>query len=77
LVRNSRLGYNNKIHAATKVSPFKVNYGQDPRMGFKGRRKRKYEAVGKFVEKMKKIQEEAKATLKKAQEEMKKFADRK
>jgi len=69
--------YNNKIHVATKVSPFKVNYGQDPRMGFEGRRKGKYEAAGKFIEKMKKIQEEAKAVLKKAQEEMKKFADRK
>jgi len=46
-------------------------------MGFEGRRKGKYEAVGKFVEKMKKIQEEAKAALGKAQEEMRKFADRK
>ena len=56
--------------------PFKANYSQDPRMGFEGRRKRKYEAAGKFVEKMKKIQEEAKAALGKAQEEMKKFGDR-
>jgi len=69
--------YNNKIHIATKVSPFKVNYGQNPRMGFEGRRKGKYKVAGKFIEKMKKIQEEAKAALKKAQEEMKKFTDRK
>jgi len=68
--------YNNKIHTATKISLFKANYGQDPRMGFEGRRKKKYEAVGKFVERIKKIQEEAKATLGKAQEEMKKFANR-
>jgi len=47
--------YNNKIHTATKISPFKVNYGQDLRMGFEGRRKGKYEAAGKFVERMKKI----------------------
>jgi len=46
-------------------------------MEFEGRRKEKYEAVGKFVEKMRKIQEEAKAVLGKAQEEMKKFTDRK
>jgi len=58
--------YNNKIHAVTKNSLFKVNYGQDPRMGFEGRRKGKYEAAGKFIEKMKRIQEEAKAALKKA-----------
>jgi len=47
--------YNNKIHMATKISPFKANYGQDPRMGFEGRRKGKYEAAGKFVERMKRI----------------------
>jgi len=67
---------NNKIHTATKILPFKVNYGQDPRMGFEGRRKGKYEAVGKFVERMKKIQKKAKAALGKVQEEMKKFANR-
>jgi len=35
-------------------------------MGFKGRRKGKYEAVRKFVEKIRKIQEEVKAALEKA-----------
>jgi len=68
--------YNNKIYIATKTSPFKANYGQDPRMEFERRRKGKYEAAGKFIEKMKKIQKEAKAALGKAQEEMKKFGDR-
>jgi len=68
--------YNNKIHTATKILPFKANYGQDLRMGFEGRRKGKYKVVGKFVERIKKIQEEAKAALGKAQEEMKKFANR-
>ena len=68
--------HNNKIYAATKISPFKANYGQDPRIRFKGRRKRKYEVAGKFVEKMKKIQEKAKAALGKAQEEMKKLGNR-
>ena len=45
-------------------------------MGFKGRRKGRYEAAGKFVERIKKIQEEAKAALEKAQGEMKKYANR-
>ena len=58
--------YNNKIHSATKVLLFKANYSQDPRMGFEGRRKRKYKAVGKFVERIQKIQEEARAALRKA-----------
>jgi len=51
---------------ATKVSPFQVNYGQDLRMGFDRRRRRKFKVAGKFVERMKKIQKEAKAALKKA-----------
>jgi len=72
----AEFAYNNKIHTATKTLPFKVNYSQDLRMEFEGRRKGKYEAVGKFMEKIKKIQEEAKAVLGKAQEEMKKFANR-
>jgi len=72
----AKFAYNNKIHAATEISLFKANYGQDPRMGFEGRRKGRYEVVGRFVERMKKIQKEAKAALGKAQEEMKKFANR-
>jgi len=73
----AEFAYNNKIHAATKILLFKANYGQDPRMGFEGRRKGKYEVAGKFVERMKRIQEEAKAALGKVQEEMKKFANKK
>jgi len=46
-------------------------------MGFKMRRKGKYKGVEKFVIKMKKVQEKAKAALGKAQEEMKKYTDRK
>jgi len=75
-LETAEFAYNNKIYTATKTLPFKANYGQDLRMGFEGRRKGKYEAVGKFIEKIKKIQKEAKAALEKAQEEMKKFRDR-
>jgi len=61
---------------ATKILLFKANYSQDPRMGFERRRREKYKAAGKFAERMKRIQEEAKVVLGKAQEEMKKFANR-
>ena len=47
------------------------------RMGFERRRKGKYKVVGKFVERIWKIQEEAKAVLKKTQDEIKKFVNRK
>ena len=73
----AKFAYNNKIHTAIKTLSFKVNYSQDPRMGFEGRRKEKYEVAEKFVEKIRKIQEKAKAALEKAQEEIKKFANRK
>jgi len=73
----AEFAYNNKAHLSTKTSPFKTNYGQDPRMGFEVRKKGKYEGAEKFVVKIKEIQEEAKAALEKAQEEMKKYADRK
>ena len=69
--------YNNKMHSSTKMSSFKANYGQNPRMGFKERKKGKYNEAKKFMEKMKEIQEEAKTVLGKAQEEIKKYVDRK
>jgi len=59
------------------MSSFKANYEQDPRMGFEGRKKGKYMGAKKFVEKIKEIQEEAKAVLKKAQKDMRKYANRK
>jgi len=46
-------------------------------MGFIIRRKGKYKGIEKFITKMKKIQEEAKVVLGKAQEEIKRYADRK
>jgi len=73
----AEFAYNNKAHSSTRTSPFKENYGQDPRMGFEGRKKGKYAGAEKFIEKMKKIQEEAKAALGKAQADMKKYTDKK
>ena len=51
----AEFAYNNKVHTGLKVLPFKANNGQDPRMGFKVRKKRKYERAEKFVEKIKEI----------------------
>ena len=67
---------NNKVHTATKVSPFMANYGKELRMGRDIRRKGKVESVTMFVERLKKVQEKAEAALRKTQEEMKRYADR-
>jgi len=72
----SEFAYNNKEHTGTKVSPFKVNNGQDPRMGFEMRKKRKFERAEKFAERMRNVQKEAKAALQKVQEDMKQYANR-
>ena len=67
---------NNKVHMATKVSPFMANYGKELRMVGDIRRKWKVESVTVFVERLKKVQEEAEAALRKMQEEMKRYMDR-
>ena len=70
-LRTAEFAYNNKVHTGTKVSPFQANHGQNPRMGFELRKKGRYEGAERFAERMKKVQEEAKAALQKAQEDMK------
>jgi len=67
---------NNKVHTATKVSPFMANYRKELRMGGDIRRKEKVESVTEFVERIKKVHEEAEVALKKMQEEMKRYVDR-
>ena len=67
---------NNKVHLATKISPFMANYGRELRIGVDIRKKRKVEKAIEFVERMKKIQEEAGVVLKKKQEDMKRQVDR-
>ena len=69
--------YNNKAYSSTKISSFKTNYRRDSRMEFEVRRKGRYERAEKFVIKIKEVQEEAKTALGKAQEEIKKYIDRK
>jgi len=63
---------NNKVYVATKVLPFMANYGRELRMGVDIRRKGKIEKAIEFAERMRRVQEEARAALRKAQEEMKK-----
>ena len=67
---------NNKVHTATKVSPFMANYGREMRIGGDIRKKGKVEKAGEFVERMKRIHEEAGVVLKNVQEDMKRQTDK-
>ena len=73
---SAEFAVNNKVHMATKVSPFIANYERELRMRGDIRKRGKVEKVMEFVERMKKVHEEAGVALKKAQEDMKRQADR-
>ena len=62
---------NNKTHLVTKVSLFMANYGRKLRMRADIRRKSKVEKMMEFVERIKKVQKEAGAELRKAQKKIK------
>ena len=64
-LKTTEFAYNNKIYSATKVFPFKANHSQDLQIGFKGKRKKKFETAEKFVKRIKKIQKETKVALEK------------
>jgi len=73
---SAEFAVNNKVYIATKILPFMTNYGRELRMGGDIRKKGKVEEAMEFVERMKKVYEEAGAALKKAQEDIKRQVDR-
>jgi len=68
---SAEFAVNNKVHTATKVSPFIAYYKRELRMGEDIRKRGKVEKATEFVERMKKVYEKAGAALKKTQEDMK------
>jgi len=73
---SAEFAVNNKVHAATKVSPFMANYGREMRMGGDIRKRGKVENATEFVERIKRVHKKARAALKKAQEDMKRQVDK-
>ena len=63
---SAEFAVNNKVYSTTKTSPFIVNYRREMRMGVDLRRKGKMEKATEFVERMRKVQEEAGAVLMRA-----------
>jgi len=68
--------FNNKVHTATKSSPFQINHGREPRISFDIRKKGKNEKAEEFAREMKERHKEVRVALVKSQEEMKRQADK-
>ena len=61
----------NKVYSVTKMSLFIMNYERELRMRVDIRRKEKVEKAIKFVERMRKVEEETEAILRKVQKKIK------
>ena len=72
----AEFAFNNKVHVATKMLLFQINYGRELRMGFDIRKKEKNEKTEEFVREMKERHKEARVALVRSQEEIKRQADR-
>jgi transposase InsO family protein len=69
--------YNNHVHSSTQQTPFMVDTGRHPRMGFEPRQPQsKVPEVREFASKISKGVEEAKAALAKAKDDYAKYYDR-
>ena len=66
--------YNNHIHSSTQQTPFLLNTGRHPWMGFEPHQPpSRFEAVNKFTDQMKDTLEEAKLALAKAKDNMARY----
>jgi len=69
--------HNNHIHSTTQQPLFLLDTGRIPRMGFEPRQNHSdLETVNEFMERMRMAIEEAKSTIRKAQEDMKRYYGR-
>ena len=71
----AEFSYNNKVHSATHQTPFFIDNGRHPRMGFEPIKDPKVEAGGDFAKRMKELQKETASALEKAANDMKRYAD--
>jgi len=69
--------YNNHVHSATQQPPFLLDTGHIPCMGFEPRQNHSdLETVNEFTERMRVAIDKAKSTIHKAQDDMKRYYDR-
>jgi len=69
--------HNNHVHSATQQPLFLLDTGRVPRMGFEPRQNHSdLKTVNEFTERMKAAIDEAKSAIRKAQDDMKRYYDR-
>src|SRR5258707_9352533 len=71
----AEFAYNNKVHAATRQTLFELDAGQHPRLGVEPMRTSTVEAADTFARRLDHAQEEAKAALERAADDMKRYYD--
>ena len=63
--------YNNHVHSATQQTPFMLDTGRQPRMGFEPRQpESRLETINEFRDRMDSTLSEARSALTKAKEDM-------
>src|SRR6202000_3201487 len=73
----AEFAHNDKASLSTKMSPFFADHSYHPWKGIEGRLESKNETAEEVADRMRKIREETTSALKKAQEHMKKYYDKK
>ena len=76
LLLMSEFAYNNHVHASTQQSPFMLDTGRNPRMGFELQEISKVEAANELVDRMQLAEVEARAALTKAKDDMAHYYNR-
>jgi len=73
----AEFSYNNHVHSSTQQTPFLLDTGRHPRMGFEPHQPPSHvEAVNEFTNRMKDTLEEAKLALAKAKDNMARYYNR-
>ena len=71
----AEFAHNNRIHASTRHSPFKILYGRDPKMDLLPEPSLS-EAANGYVDEIKTSQENAEKMMQKARQQMKEYSDK-
>ena len=77
LIPTAEFQYNNHVHSSTQQTPFLLDSGQHPRMGFELTQSPSHlETVNEFTDRMNSALTEAKSALAKAQDDMSRYYNR-